>query len=293
MKYSFNSSLNFKTICDKLLRIFITLLSLSLLLFILWLLYTIVNKGIQHLSWQFLSGIPDDLSSGGGIGPFLFNSLYITILSMLVALPISLGAGVYLSEYAPNNLTTNFIRTGIESLASVPSIVLGLFGMALFVEYFHLGLTILGGALTLAMLSLPTLTKIIEEAMSEVPGELRSSALALGATKFQTLRLVIIPSALARIFTGISLVTGRAFGESAVILLVSGTSAAERLWSFDLFAPGSTLAVHLWYIQAEAIVPDASEIASKSAAVLVCVVFIINLILRIPSWVIKAKHKQI
>ena len=287
----FNSKKDFRYFCDKLTSAIIYIISFSIIIFILWLLYSIVNKGIGQLNYQFLVGLPDELNAGGGIGPFLFNSLYVTFISMVISLPISLGAGIFMSEYARENKFTSFIRIAIESLASVPSIVLGLFGLALFVGFFHMGLTIIGGAATLALLNIPVLCKIIEDSIKDVPAEYQSSALALGATKFQTLTKIVLPVAMARIFTGISLVTGRAFGESAVIILVAGTSAADSMWNFNIFAPGATLAVHLWYVQAEAIVPDAADIAAKSAALLVCVVLAINLLLRVPALIIKLKNK--
>ena len=287
----FNSKKDFRYFCDKLTSAIIYIISFSIIIFILWLLYSIVNKGIGQLNYQFLVGLPDELNAGGGIGPFLFNSLYVTFISMVISLPISLGAGIFMAEYARENKFTSFIRIAIESLASVPSIVLGLFGLALFVGFFHMGLTIIGGAATLALLNIPVLCKIIEDSIKDVPAEYQSSALALGATKFQTLTKIVLPVAMARIFTGISLVTGRAFGESAVIILVAGTSAADSMWNFNIFAPGATLAVHLWYVQAEAIVPDAADIAAKSAALLVCVVLAINLLLRVPALIIKLKNK--
>ena len=274
---------------NKLILGLIYLISSAVMIFIIWLLYTIVNKGITHLDYNFLFGLPDEINAGGGIGPFIFNSLYVTFLSMIIALPISLGAGIYMAEYATENKFTDFIRVAIQSLGSVPSIVLGLFGLALFVGVFHIGLTIIGAAVTLALLNIPVLCKIFEDAIKDIPLEYRNSALALGATKFQALVKVIIPSAMPRIYTGISLVTGRAFGESAVIILVGGTSAADSMWNFNLFAPGATLAVHLWYVMSDAIVPDASEIASKSAALMVCVVLLINIILRTPILISKLK----
>ena len=284
--------LNRNILYDKLITTVLYTVSFMSLLFVIWLLYTVVFKHITDVRPEFITGIPEELSEGGGIGPFLFNSFYVTILSIIIALPVSLGAGIYMAEYAKDGKFTNFISTGIEALASVPSIVLGLFGLSLFVGYFGIGLTILGSAVTLALLGMPVLTKVIEDALRSVPKELRTSALALGATKFEAISKIVLPVALSRIFTGISLVTGRAFGESAVILLVGGTSASDKLFNFDLFAPGATLAVHLWYVQSEAIVPDAHEIAMKSSAVLVCSVLLINIVLRIPGVVLNYKNRK-
>ena len=169
--------------------------------------------------------------------------------------------------------------------------IFGLFGIALFVEGLGIGLTILGGAVSLALLNLPLLTRVTEEAMRSVPQEYKQGSLAMGATHTQTIFKVCLPVAMNSIITGISLTAGRAFGESAVIVLVSGVSTSGILWDFDPLSPGATLAVHLWYVQSEAIVPDAAEIASKSAAVLLIVVLLINLALRIPLWFNNRKQK--
>ncbi|MCK9905616.1 phosphate ABC transporter permease PstA, partial [Frankia sp. Cpl3] len=206
------------------------------------------------------------------------------------SIPLGIGAGIYLAEYAPNNAFTAFIRICVEGLASVPSIVFGLFGLALFVGYFQIGLTILGGAASLSLLNLPVLTRVAEEAIRAVPQELRAAAYALGSTKFQCIRKVVLPASLNGIITGISLVAGRAYGESAVIILTAGTSTSGEMWDLNLFSPGSTLAVHLWYVQSEAIVADAREIADKAAAVLVFVVLLLNLLLRIPVWINQRKN---
>jgi phosphate transport system permease protein len=267
------------------------LIGVLAMLFIVWLLVTILAKGLPKLSFEFLYSLPEELDEGGGIGPVLFNSFYILILSLLLSIPIGIGAGIYLAEYAPKNRFTQLIRICVEGLASVPSIIFGLFGMALFVYYFQIGLTILGGAVSLALLNLPVLTRVTEESIRAIPAGLRESAYALGATKFQVIRTIVIPAAFSGIVTGISLAAGRAYGESAVILLTAGTSHSGRMWDFNLFSPGETLAVHLWYIQSEAIVPDAREIADKSAAVLVFVVLLINLLLRIPVWLNERKFK--
>lgn len=256
-----------------------------------WILATILVKGLPTITFDFLINLPEEIDEGGGIGPLLFNSFYVLILSLIFSLPIGLGAGIYLAEYAPDNKATQLIRMCVEALASVPSIVFGLFGMALFVYYFQVGLTILGGAVSLALLNLPVLTRTTEESIRSIPVGLREAAYALGANKFQVILRVVIPAAFRGIITGISLVAGRAYGESAVIMLAAGTSTSGAMWDFNLFSPGETLAVHLWYVQSEAIVPDAREIANKSATVLVFVVLFINLVLRIPVWLSERKFR--
>lgn len=254
-----------------------------------WLFYTILSKGIKNISLNFLLGLPSELEEGGGIGPYLFNSFYVLFISLIISIPIGIGAGVCLAEYAPDNAVTRFIKMCVEALASVPSIVFGLFGMAIFVDYFQIGLTIIGAGVTLAILNLPTITRVTEEALRAVPKEMREASLALGATKFQAIWQVVLPAAMSSIITGIGLAAGRAFGESAVIILTAGTSTSGAMWDFNLFSPGETLAVHLWYVQAEAIVADAKEIADRAAAVLVIVMLLFNVLLRVPLMIQKAR----
>ena len=269
---------------DKIVSISLWALSLMVLFLIVWILYTILSKGLPKITPGFLMKLPEELDTGGGIGPVLFNSFYVLIISLILSIPVGIGAGIYLAEYAPKNKFTALLRMSVESLASVPSIVFGLFGMAIFVDYFQIGLTIIGAAVTLALLNLPVITRVTEESIRAIPGGLREASYALGTTKFECIKTVVLPAAFNGIITGVCLVAGRAYGESAVIILTAGTSTSGNMWDFNLFSSGGTLAVHLWYVQSEAIVPDAREIADKAAAVLVLVVLMINFLLRIPVW---------
>ncbi|WP_410771873.1 phosphate ABC transporter permease PstA [Fontibacillus sp. BL9] len=262
------------------------------LLLIFWLLFTILGKGLPGITLSFLTKLPEEIDPGGGIGPMLFNSFYVLILSLIISIPIGVGAGIYMAEYAPKNRFTEVLRICVESLSSVPSIVFGLLGLAIFAELLGIGLTILGGAVSLAFLNLPMLARVTEEAVRAVPDDLRNASYALGATKFEVIRTVVLPVAMDGIVTGICLVAGRAFGESAVIILTAGLSTSGEMWDFNLFSPGETLAVHLWYVQSEAIVEDARQIADKSAAVLVFVVLLINLVFRVPLWFNNRKLKR-
>lgn len=277
---------------DKIVSTFLWGLSIMFLLLIIWILYTILSKGIPKLTLSFLVTLPEEVDTGGGIGPVLFNSFYVLFISLIISIPIGVGAGIYFAEYAPKNKFTALLRMSVESLASVPSIVFGLFGMAIFVDYFHIGLTIIGAATTLALLNLPVITRVTEESIRALPIGLREASYALGTTKFECIRTIVLPSAFSGIVTGICLVAGRAYGESAVIILTAGTSTSGNMWDFNLFSPGGTLAVHLWYVQSEAIVPDAKEIADKAAAVLVLVVLMLNFLLRIPIWFNERKFKM-
>jgi phosphate transport system permease protein len=269
---------------NRLFTIFVWGVSLFIVLFIIALLFLILEKGFPTLTWDFIFGLPSEMDAGGGIGPALFNSFYMLIISLLIAVPLGMTAGIYLAEFAPKNKLIAFLRICVEGLASVPSLIFGLFGIALFVEFFQVGLTIIGGAVSLAFLNLPVMTRVTEEAIRAVPKEIKNASFALGATHLQTIRRVLVPSAINGIVTGICLVAGRAFGESAVIILVAGVTTSGFMWDFNLLSPGETLAVHLWYVQSEAIVPDAVEISDKAAAVLLSVVLMINVVFRIPLW---------
>lgn len=245
-----------------------------LALFIGYMLY----EGLPMLTPGFVFGMPSDTEAGGGVGPQLFNTVYILLLSMLFSIFIAVGAAIYLSEYAKDNRLTRFIRLSTESLSTVPSIVLGLFGMTVFVDFLGMGFSILGGALALSLLNLPLLVRVTEEALQNVPQTYREASLALGATKWQTIRKVVLPEAAGGIVTGIMLAGGRAIGESAILIFTAGTTVSRHMADFDLFAGGETLAVHLWYVMGIGLVPDRVEIANGIGALLILVVLIINLL---------------
>ncbi|GAS83426.1 phosphate ABC transporter permease [Paenibacillus amylolyticus] len=278
-------------VMDRLFTGMVWGVGIVVILFIVGLLFLLLNKGLPLLSWDFLYGVPSEIEEGGGIGPALFNSFYVLILSLLISIPIGMAAGIYLAEFAPNNKLIETVRICVEGLSSVPSIIFGLFGIALFVEFFEIGLTILGAAVSLAFLNLPVLTRVTEESVRTVPVELRNGSFALGSTHLQTIRQVLFPVAINGIMTGICLTAGRAFGESAVIILTAGVSTSGEMWDFNLLSPGGTLAVHLWYIQSEAIVPDAEEIAQKTTAVLIFVALLINVLFRVPLWLNARKNQ--
>ena len=245
-----------------------------LLVFIGYLLY----KGLPVLTPHFLFGMSSDTEAGGGVGPQLFNTMYILFLSMSVSLVVALAAPIYLSEYADDNRFTRIIRLSTESLSTVPSIVLGLFGMIVFVDFLGMGFSILGGALALSLLNLPLLVRVIEEALRSVPQSYREASLALGATKWQTIYKVLLPGAMGGIITGIMLAGGRAIGESAILIFTAGTTVSRHLGDLDLMAGGETLAVHLWYVLGIGLVPDRVEIANGISALLLLIVLVINLL---------------
>lgn len=249
----------------------------------------ILYKGLPVLSFDFLFGMPSEMKAGGGVGPQLFNSFYILLLSMFSSIPVALGAGIYLAEYAGNNRLTDLIRLSTESLATVPSIVLGLFGMIIFVNMFGLGFSIIGGALTLMLLNLPVLVRVTEESIRTVPMHYREASLALGATKWQTIWRVVLPNALPGIITGITLTAGRALGETAILIFTAGTTVSRIVPDFDVTAAGETLAVHMWYVMAVGLVPDRVNIADGIGALLILTILIFNLMFTIPGKLLQRK----
>ncbi len=263
---------------DKIAKVFLWFIGFLLIAILAAFLGYMLYKGLPVLSAKFIFGMPSDMEAGGGVGPQLFNTIYILFLSMAFSVFIAIGAAIYLSEYAKDTSLTRFIRLSTESLATVPSIVLGLFGMIVFVDFLGMGFSIMGGALTLSLLNLPLLVRVTEEALQTVPQTYREASLALGATKWQTIRKVVLPEAMGGIITGIMLASGRAIGESAILIFTAGTTVSRHMADFDVFAGGETLAVHLWYVMGIGLVPDRVAIANGIGALLILVVLFINLI---------------
>ncbi len=242
----------------------------------------ILYKGLPVLNLYFILGRSSDITAGGGVGAQLFNSFYMLLLSMAVSIPLAVGAGIYLAEYARNNRLTRCIRLSVESLATVPSIVLGLFGMIVFVNEMHLGFSILGGALTLVLLNLPMLVRVTEESIRTVPKSYEEASLSLGATKLQTIFRVVLPSAMPGIITGITLTAGRALGETAILIFTAGTTVSRFMYDTDVMAGGETLAVHLWYLMSAGLVPDRDTIADGIGALLILTILVFNFLLILP-----------
>ncbi len=267
---------------NKLAIIVLWAAGLFILLLLAVFLGYILYKGLPVLNLHFIFGKSSDIVAGGGVGAQLFNSFYMLALSMGVSIPVAVGAGIYLAEYAKDNYFTQCIRLSVESLATVPSIVLGLFGMIIFVNMLHLGFSILGGALTLVLLNLPMLVRVTEESIRTVPKSYEEASLALGATKLQTIFNVVLPNAMPGIITGITLTAGRALGETAILIFTAGTTVSRFLYDMDVLAGGETLAVHLWYLMSTGLVPDRDSIADGIGALLILSILIFNFVLVLP-----------
>jgi len=203
-------------------------------------------NGIKLISPSFIFG--DYTSSGGGIKPMIIATLYVVLLSILIATPIGILSAVYLQEYAKQGKVVKIIRFATESLSGIPSIVYGLFGGIFFVVALNYSYSILSGALTVAIIILPIIIRTTEESLKTVPSSYREASLGLGATKFQTLYKIIIPSAIPGILSGVILAMGRVIGESAAILLTAGTVAQMP---YSLFDSARTLTVQAYLVTKE------------------------------------------
>ncbi|MGB9779988.1 phosphate ABC transporter permease PstA [Caldanaerobacter sp.] len=284
---------------DKIATVYFYLVAGFLVAFLLSLIGYILYQGRTRLTWSFLTSPPKFMEVGGGIGPQLFNSIELLIITLIISVPIGIGAGVYMSEYARPNLFTEIIRLSVETLSSMPSIVVGLFGLLVFVTMTGWGYSLMAGALALTVLNLPVMTRVSEDAIKSVPNSLREASFALGATKWQTITKVVVPAALPGILTGIILTAGRIFGEAAALLYTAGMSSPALNFSnfnpksptspLNLFRPAETLAVYIWKVNSEGLAPDARQIADGASAVLLLAVLIFNLFAR---WLGGVVHRR-
>ena len=278
-----------KTI-DKIMTAALYAVAGIIVLLLAGLLGYILFQGLPHVSWHFLTSPAKSFEAGGGIGIQLFNSFYLLLLSMLISVPLALGAGIYLAEYARDNWLTDVIRTAIEILSSLPSVVVGLFGFLVFVLQFGFGFSIVSGALALTMFNLPLLTRNVEDSLRQVGFAQREAGLALGLSRWETVIHVVIPEALPGILTGMILGAGRVFGEAAALIYTAGQSAPALNFAdwnpldiaspLNPFRPAETLAVHIWKINSEGIQPDAAAVSAGASAVLIIAVLAFNVLAR-------------
>lgn len=233
-------------------------------------LYFIVSNGVGALSWEFLTQSPSDLGRQGGVITALIGTIYLVIGAIAIALPIGVGSGIYLTEYKKEGRITKIIRTAADLLNGTPSIVFGLFGLAFFVLYLKFGFSLLAGQITLAFMIIPTTLRTTEEALKSVPQAIREGSYALGATKWQTIKRVVLPPAAPGILTGAVLGIGRAAGETAPIMLTAVTFSA--IFPSSLFEPVNALSYHLYTITTSIPGPEAKQAAGGTALVLLLLV---------------------
>jgi len=229
----------------------------------------IVINGLPAISWEFLTTAPKNLGRDGGIAPAIVGTFYLVLGAILIALPLGIGAAIYLNEYTREGRITRTIRTGVDLLNGTPSIVFGLFGFAFLVLYLKFGVSLLAGQVTLALMVLPTMIRTAEESLKNVPMSVREGSLALGATKWQTVRSVVLPPAVPGIITGTILSIGRAAGETAPILFTAVVFSSRTLPTSE-FEPVMALPYHLYILSTN--VPGATTNQYGTALVLLILV---------------------
>lgn len=264
---------------DRAMTVILSLAALFLAVVLSGVIFIILRSGLPAINWTFLTTASSLTQPGGGIGPQIWVSLYVLILSLLIVTPIGVGAAIYLSEYARPGPITNAIRFSTEALASVPSVVFGVFGAIVFLTIMNLGFSVLSGSLTLALLNLPLMVRISEDAIRAVPKAYREASLALGASRWETIRKAVMPSALPGIITALVLTGGRIIGETAPLILTTGTTISPNAqYSLNPLQTGETLAVHIWVLKIVGVpgLKDSQLVADGSAAVLLLIVLTIN-----------------
>lgn len=238
--------------------------SLSILLLAGIVCYTFV-KGVSSISWQFLTTVPSTIKGTFGIAGNLLNTLYIVIITLLIATPVGVGSAIYLNEYAKPGKIVSTIEFTTEILSGIPSIIFGLFGMVFFGTTLGFGYSILTGALTLTLMVLPLITRNTQEALKTVPESYRSGALGMGATKWYMIRTILLPSAMPGIITGIILAVGRIVGESAALLFTAGSGyllpKSGMGFLHKILESGGTLTIQLYLCMSKAQYGEAFGIA--------------------------------
>jgi phosphate transport system permease protein len=252
-----------------------TIMVCGILGIILW---DIFSKGAHSVSWHFISQFPTDGMTKGGILPAILGTISLTFITTLFSVPFGVACAVYLNEYARPSILTNIIRASIRNLAGIPSIIYGLFGLALFVQALQLGTSVLSAGLTLGLLSLPYIITTTEESLKRVPNSMREATLALGATQFETIKDVVLPQALSGILTGVILTMSRAAGETAPILF---TGVAFYINGITTSPNQEFMALpyHLYMLSTQhQSIEAVRPLAYGTATVLILLVFILNIV---------------
>jgi phosphate transport system permease protein len=246
------------------------------LLFLAGIIYLIFSNGFGVISWEFLTSVPRKGMTAGGVAPAIVGTFYLTIGAVIFALPLGLACAIYLNEYGPKGFIVNIIRMSINNLAGVPSVVFGLFGLAVFVKFFGFGVSMLSGSLTLGILILPGIISASQEALMAVPYSIREASLALGATQWQTIKKTVIPAAIPGIMTGVILSIGRAAGETAPILFTAATFY-KRGYPDSIFSEVMALPYHIYALMTEGTKPERqTAIAYGCALLLLAITLLIS-----------------
>ncbi|WP_409199871.1 phosphate ABC transporter permease PstA [Methanobrevibacter sp. DSM 116169] len=260
---------------QKIMNVIFILSGIITFLILIIVLGYVIIRGLPAINLEFIFGSPIDSGKEGGIFPMIISSIYVTLIAALIATPLGVGAAIYMSEYASNQKLIKIIRFGAETLASIPSIIFGLFGLAFFVVFLGLGWSILSGGLVLALMALPTIFQVSEVTLLSIPGAYKEGSYGIGATKLQTIINVVLPAAIPGIITGIILAITRAISEAAAVMFAVGSALTIPI---SLFDPGRPLPLHLYVLATEGI---SLENAYGTAAVLVVIVLLLTFITNI------------
>ncbi len=248
----------------------------------------VLYKGVPNITWQLLSTSPSYLSDTIGILPDILNTLYIVIYTLLLVLPLGVGAAIYLTEYAANRKLVGIIEYAAETLSGIPSIIYGLVGMMFFCEFLGMQTSLQAGAFTLVIMNLPTIMRTTQESLKTVPQSYREGAFGLGAGKWRVIRTVVLPNSVDGILTGCILTVGRILGESAALLFTAGFAHAVNNYFVGLHRPGATLTVALYVYAKE---QGEFEVAFAIAAILMALALIINLAAGLVGWYFKRRKE--
>lgn len=242
----------------------LALLGLAVLVSIL---LALAQAGIPRISWQFFTEAPRQTARGGGIGPELFNTLYMVLGAMAISVPIGLAAAILRVEYRPGSRWATLVEESAQLLATLPSVVVGLALFVLLISQWHWPFSRLSGGLALAFINIPWAAQSAMTVLRSVPDTLREASLALGATRFQTVTRVVLPRSWPGLVSGLGLGGARLLGESAALIYTAGVNVSPHA-GWNIWAPGETLAVHLWYVRTEGLMPDANGVAAATGLVL-------------------------
>jgi phosphate transport system permease protein len=249
-------------------------------------IYFILIKGAPIISWNFLTKAPANAMTERGVCPIIIGTFYLTLGAMIFSVPLGLACAIYICEYSPKSFIVNIIRISINNLAGVPSVVFGLFGLAVFVNFLGFGVSILSGSLTLGILALPLIISASQEALVAVPHSIREASLSLGASKWDTIKRIVLPTALPGILTGVILSVGRVAGETAPILF---TAAAfyKRGYPKSVFSEVMALPYHIYALMTEGAHPD-----KQRAIAYGCSLVLLLLVLFISGFAIFLRQRQ-
>ncbi|MBF0215911.1 MAG: phosphate ABC transporter permease PstA [Candidatus Omnitrophica bacterium] len=254
--------------------------------FLFLIIFFIAVKGIGVISWEFLTSQPRNAMTAGGVAPAIVGTFYLVVGSMMFAVPLGIATAIYLTEYSPKSYVLNLIRISINNLAGVPSVVFGLFGLAIFVKFLGFGVSIISGSLSLGILVLPLIISAAQEALLAVPQSIREASLAVGASKWQTIKKIVVPAAMPGILTGVILSIGRVAGETAPILFTAATFYIKG-YPDSPFSEVMALPYHIYALMTEGSHPE-----KQTAIAYGCCLILLSLVLIVSGIAIYMRKRE-